>query len=636
MKLKKTITFLGYIFVIGGILTVLYLSTFSFYSFNKLATSVEKSLYTMSFHLKRDNQRTHSALVLIQTTQSDIKQLGGAGNPAFPDIPLTQYQRLIKKINRAQPHLIYFDFSIGAHPAQYQTFVDHIKDIKPLIIAIPFTFKQSIPSEFSTFPEVYFRAHTTDALDDPMISYLYFSSDNFQLVYDRVLNKLGESPTITDHGLSFKDYLKTLTNNRLGAEGKRKGSLINYVKDHYYTRFAVHQILAPHFDLTKLKDKIVLIGTNTAFSTNDTVINRVLTPFSSKSDDPFIAGASLTYVFTNIVNDFLTDQAITIYPQTVDYTLTGLFCLAILIAWWFLTPLVTIFIYCMGIIALLLINWLLLSFFHVYLPVFVILYFTTMSLAIGAIARLLKENYRRFAAQQKHLILEEIHDLKSNFISLISHNLNTPIAKIRSLMEVLQFDRQNLLVAPAPQVLQQVIKSTVFLERYFFNILQMTKLEEDAFRLNLKSKDINQLVEKKAREFASSLKAKNLQLNTDLPPLFPFRMDETITMTILDNLIDNAIKFAYPGTTIYIETEEEDEAIILSVANHGTPPPETELPLVFDKFFCGTNPENSEEKGMGIGLYICQYLMALQKGTIAIDTLNGDTTIFYLSFSTDL
>ncbi len=633
MNKQRAFQFISNILVLFVIGTTLFFVTHQIYNF-KLNIRVEKTLYQWIYQLKKETPQVDNSIAIIMVDNEDLKSLEDSGLKQFPDLSLSEYYRLINKISLATPEFIYLDFVNGAHPIQsseYGLFVDQIKKIENLIIGVPFL-SQWIPPAFNSLKHVYFMATMTESLDDPMLSYIYYSSKSFSLAYDHVLQRSIEGKNFKEQLIiENPEFKQRLTNNRLWANGNMKGVLINYAPYQKFNIFHAREVLAPDFNLSLLQHKKILIGNNSHFAENDTVINRALTPLQPGKKDLFKHGSPLIFVFANIINTFLTGTEITVVASWWDLILTVGFCLIIIFSWWFWHPLRTLSIYLAFLFSLILADLLLLSFFYSYLPLFIPVYFSTLSLAAGAVLRLIKENLIQWKTRQTHQALEETKDLKVNFISLVSHNLNTPIAKIRNLIELVEYDRQNQLDPGMQSSIAQIIKLTNFLEKYFYNILLLIKVEESAFQITPASKDINELIKKKVNSFQSYLVEKSLRITFAPDPLFPCKLDPNLISNILDNLIDNAVKFSKPQQTIEIKSIDEEDFVKVQICSQGWPVSAEEKESIFDKFYRGANAKEAGEKGMGIGLYLSRYFARLHQGDLVVDIEDGEKTTFSLT-----
>jgi signal transduction histidine kinase len=247
--------------------------------------------------------------------------------------------------------------------------------------------------------------------------------------------------------------------------------------------------------------------------------------------------------------------------------------------------------------------------------------------------RLIIENRRSWEYYQKHKILSEVEQLKTNFIGMMSHDLKTPLARIQGMTEVIAKD-------PSPMSSQQrealdlIKQSAEDLTRFISAILNYAKIESQGVALHLQSKDINLLLEEvmKKNEFMARLK--QIQMVAELEPLFSIPVDPDLVKQVLSNLIENAIKYSPENSKVLISSEEKDGKILIQVADQGVGIPQQDLEHVFMKFFRSASAKSSAVKGSGLGLYLAKYFVELHKGHIFVESTPGQGSTFTVELPT--
>ena len=599
----------------------------------KMAVEVEKNIYNLLFRLKKSNNKIDPNLVIINISPRDVQYYGHVGPKHFPDISLQIYTKLLQKINKTDFDFAYMDIWSDIHKKNKHNvdlFVEKAGQMHNLVIGL-FFFIENIPDEFKTLPEIYFNSHTAKSYEKPMYSYIHPTSQTTFFAYDRIIEKYLSQKTGTKVSLLNHSYFKSkMSPNRLWRYGAKSGFLINYVGHGTFPSYDVKDVLAPSFDIEKLRNKKIFIGNSNYFIKSDWYYNRLLTPIDPLRGDFNKEGTAWIEVFVNIINNVITERGIKILPKYFDYTLTIIFCIFLFVCWLFFNPQKILLFFVGGNLLLIILNLILMSYFYYYLPLVIPIYFSILTMSLGGVTRLMKENYHLWQARQKRRVLEDSKDLKENFISLISHNLNTPIAKIRNLMEVILYDPQTSLEPDEKKTILDVSKITVFLEKYFHNILQLTKLEQAAFQLSLQSKDINQIIETLMNDFIEDAEAKSINIRLETTPLFPIKIDVNLFSSLIYNLIDNAVKYGNSNADFIIETLEENENVLVKFITEGTFFSLEETQRVFEKFYRCQNAIESNEIGVGIGLYLSRYFARLHKGDLVCQ-LTDNKTIFVLT-----
>lgn len=259
-----------------------------------------------------------------------------------------------------------------------------------------------------------------------------------------------------------------------------------------------------------------------------------------------------------------------------------------------------------------------------YLPFFIGLfaaYFTFLWMKFG------KEENRRWEAEKRAEYLRELDELKSNFLSLMSHDLKTPIAKIQALTERLNREAKEL--GPAQKdILAAISRANDELSQYIVSILNFQKVESQELRLNLKSNDINILIEEVVERLRALAEEKNIILETELEPMFAAEFDEQFIRQVLTNLIDNAIKYNPNGTRVLVRSLDDGESLVVTVEDNGAGISEEQKTRLFQKFSRAEIGTSERVKGTGLGLYLAKYFIELHGGAIDAESLEGEGTKF--------
>lgn len=257
--------------------------------------------------------------------------------------------------------------------------------------------------------------------------------------------------------------------------------------------------------------------------------------------------------------------------------------------------------------------------FSIWIPVMspVLLLLTTWVIFIGYQANKIEQ--RNYELKQEQKALQELEQLKNNFVSLISHDLKTPIAKISGVVD------RMLSTSQEPETradLKKLHDYSEELNRYIQSILKVLRVESRDFRLNLEVGDINETIVKVIDQVRPLSQQKNLALETELEPLFSIEADFTLIREVILNLVENAIKYTPPGGRILIKSAEIDNAVIVEVHDNGPGIAPEELSQIWGKFTRGKDQE-LKTKGSGLGLYLVKYFVELHGGDVGIESELG-------------
>jgi two-component system, OmpR family, phosphate regulon sensor histidine kinase PhoR len=387
-----------------------------------------------------------------------------------------------------------------------------------------------------------------------------------------------------------------------------------------FTSVTAEEVLNHELKVDFFKNKIVLIGVDSGSS------SRYLTPIGLLTRTEINAhildnliehrwiqkSNNWVYAIYALFLVLLATFVVTQYPQSIAFAFLfwmGLLCMAIS-AWSF----DSLNIWVPGVSSLILI-----------LIVWVVF--------VGYQAT--KVERRNYMLEQEQKYLQELEQLKSNFVSLISHDLKTPLAKIQSVVDRL---RKN------SEVNTEINKDFLSLEnytselnRYIQSILKVMRVESRDFQINKTSVDLNEMIEDVVKSLQPLAQMKNLNLKLELEPLFLVDLDAILIREVIHNIIENAIKYSLEGKEIIVKSfETEDEEIGFLVEDQGEGIPPDEISTVWGKFVRGQS-QSHRSKGTGLGLYLVKYFVELHAGRVTLQsTLGQGTTIgFYLPLLTD-
>jgi signal transduction histidine kinase len=241
------------------------------------------------------------------------------------------------------------------------------------------------------------------------------------------------------------------------------------------------------------------------------------------------------------------------------------------------------------------------------------------------------ENRRSWEYYQKNRLLTQVEELKTNFLSMMSHDLKTPIARIQGMTDIVLKDPQPL-SNRQKEALLTLNKSSEELLEFVSSILNLGRIESKEIELHIHSRDVNSLLEEVVSKYEYMAKEKNISIITDFEPLFSVKMDVDLMRQVFSNLVENAIKYSPDGSRVMISTEEKTDPagnrVVVQVADQGGGIPDDELPNIFLKFYRSKHAKTSKIKGSGLGLYLAKYFVELHKGSISAESSPGQGSTF--------
>ncbi|MES0035534.1 sensor histidine kinase KdpD [Mesorhizobium sp. M0046] len=209
----------------------------------------------------------------------------------------------------------------------------------------------------------------------------------------------------------------------------------------------------------------------------------------------------------------------------------------------------------------------------------------------------------------------EADRLRSALLTSISHDLKTPLAAIMGAAGTLREFEAALPEQDRAELLSTVLDESERLNRFIANLLDMTKIESGTMQPNYAFHYVGDIVGSalhRARKIVGEHKT-DIDIPSDLPML---RLDPVLFEQVLFNLLDNAAKYAPPGSTIRLQAWADHGFVILQIMDEGPGIPPADLERVFDTFY-RVRKGDQVRAGTGLGLSICRGFIEAMGGTIS-------------------
>lgn len=219
----------------------------------------------------------------------------------------------------------------------------------------------------------------------------------------------------------------------------------------------------------------------------------------------------------------------------------------------------------------------------------------------------------------------ETERTRSALLAAVSHDLRNPLAAILTAASTAARADSQLGDAERRGLMQTIMAESERLNRLVANLLSMTKLESGELRLQRLPEELPELVDNALRSLSSALAAERIQIRFP-SPLPAVDVDAVLVEQVLINLLENALRYAPPGTAIEIEANDGPDFVLVRVIDHGPGIRSEERGKVFEKFFRGTGAQR--DGGAGLGLTICRAVVSLHHGKIrTFETAGGGATV---------
>jgi two-component system phosphate regulon sensor histidine kinase PhoR len=233
--------------------------------------------------------------------------------------------------------------------------------------------------------------------------------------------------------------------------------------------------------------------------------------------------------------------------------------------------------------------------------------------------------------------LTRIHRLETvrrDFISNISHELRTPIASLKALVETLRV--AVLDDPPASQrFLDRAEEEVDALSQLVAELLELARIESGKVPLRLAATAVEEMILSPVERHEPQAERNRLKMNVDIAPDLPFVLaDAGRIQQVVGNLVHNAIKFTPGGGSIEIQArlDKSRSAVVISVTDTGVGIPTADLPRIFERFYKADRARSGG--GTGLGLAISRHLVKAHGGQLEVRSREGKGSTFFFSLPT--
>lgn len=233
--------------------------------------------------------------------------------------------------------------------------------------------------------------------------------------------------------------------------------------------------------------------------------------------------------------------------------------------------------------------------------------------------------------------LTELDQLKSEFVSSVSHELKTPLTTIKLLAHVLQ--RAELSDEERLEYAKTIAVECDRQIDFVGNLLDLSRIESGAYRLRKSRVNVSELITSSVEAERHRVDSLGIKLTTNIDPVLPaVKGDFEALRRVIRGLIDNAIKYTPEGGYIAISAQTAGDMLAITVKDTGKGISEVDIPHVFEKFYRGgqddgearaTSP-GTAAPGVGLGLYLTQHIVNQLDGEVSVESELGRGTTFKL------
>ncbi|MEE9190441.1 MAG: HAMP domain-containing sensor histidine kinase, partial [Candidatus Neomarinimicrobiota bacterium] len=222
--------------------------------------------------------------------------------------------------------------------------------------------------------------------------------------------------------------------------------------------------------------------------------------------------------------------------------------------------------------------------------------------------------------------------MRSDFVSSVTHELKTPLTSIHMFAESILMNRVKN-AKDRREYLQIIMNETARLKRLINNVLDFSKLEEGKIQLHLRELDLSKLVESAVKDLDYWIREKNSKINKHIEKGIYANVDEDALIQAIINLLSNAIRYSGDKQEIWLRMSQNEEFILIEVEDQGVGISKDQQKKIFEKFYRIDKGDKPGVTGTGLGLTVTKEIVEAHGGTITVkSTINRGST-FTIQFN---
>ncbi|MDD5339207.1 MAG: transporter substrate-binding domain-containing protein [Dehalococcoidales bacterium] len=252
--------------------------------------------------------------------------------------------------------------------------------------------------------------------------------------------------------------------------------------------------------------------------------------------------------------------------------------------------------------------------------------------SIGVLALFEDMTVQKQINEERKKVVEyrELDKLRTDVLATVSHELRTPLAGIKGYTTMLMDYYHKLKRTQKWESLAAINSSTDRLADLIDHLLDISRLDSGLFKLKLQPVTLHVTLTAAINE--AKLRSPKYKFNNKIDKRLPkVTADPQRLRQVIDNLIDNAVKYSKEGTEIVIRTEVRPEEILISVTDQGVGIPAAEITKIFGRFYRIEERLRKDPGGFGLGLALCKALIESHGGKIWVVSETGKGSTFYFT-----
>jgi signal transduction histidine kinase len=224
--------------------------------------------------------------------------------------------------------------------------------------------------------------------------------------------------------------------------------------------------------------------------------------------------------------------------------------------------------------------------------------------------------------------LHKLNHTKNKIFSVMAHDLRTPLNSIQGFSYLLIEGGSSISEKDSKTYIRQINDSTKKINALLEDILAWGRLQSGQINFNPKKQKISTLIQEVVDLLSGNAALKSIAVNVSIDDSLELMMDKNMILTVVRNLVSNAIKFTNKNGNIFIKTTVQQSKLYVAIMDTGIGMNESRLENLFASQFMESKNGTMNESGSGLGLVVCQEYVNLHKGKIWAKSKLGEGSVF--------
>ena len=237
------------------------------------------------------------------------------------------------------------------------------------------------------------------------------------------------------------------------------------------------------------------------------------------------------------------------------------------------------------------------------------------------------ENEKNAREKEEAAIFAESEQLRANLLRTISHDLRTPLTTISGNASNLINYGKNFDEKTKQQIYHDIYDDAIWLIDLVENLLYATRIEEGRMTLNTSQELVNEIIDEAMQHVSRKTNTHSFSVSYS-DELLLVDVDAKLVVQVITNIVDNAIKYTNPGTSITVIAKKNENMAEVSISDTGNGIPDEIKDKIFEKFYCGNHKIADNRRSLGLGLYLCKVIVEAHGGTISVADNHPQGAVF--------